>query len=1021
MTSFSRFTMLIVVLFWGMSGMPLSIEPVFDSSFCFSNEQESFDERLWIDWLQQDFGLDITQCFNSSQDASLEIALVQKCIDEIAEYDSEIAQSFQNELDQLINKQLTGRDPQWKNLYEKACRQRRQFRLEIVSEIYPKIIYTKHYLLGGSHYAYTEDTTDSTFLENSSQNERSPGASLWMLTVDEKGNISNELLLETQEGTLRDPDVSFDGQRILFSMRNNFDKDEFHLYELNSQTKELRQLTFGLGFADIEPAYLPNGDIIFASSRCMQVIDCWMTEASNFYTCDPDGRFLRRLCFDQVTTNYPKILNDGRVIYTRWEYQDRGQIFVQSLFSMNADGSGQTEFYGNNSWFPTTILHARAIPGSNKVIAIASGHHTKQKGKLILIDRDKGTQENSGVQLISPIRETQAERIDAYGQEGEQFQYPLALDEQNFIVTYMPEQYGTRPFGLYYMDINGRRELLAWDATTHCCQPVPLAARDIPVIRPSVVDYEKKTGLFYVQNVYEGPGLKGVPKGTIKWLRVIEPKFDRPVCIRSNTNNGPAGGAMVATPVSINNGSWDAKNVLGKVPVQEDGSAYFEVPALKPLYFQLLNENNEAVQTMRSWSTLQPGEFFACIGCHESKESVPINESVEMSKRTIALSEKPSQLIPSITPEKGAAQDYSFSFIRDIQPILDVHCISCHSGQIQSDGSQAPFSLLGNLYRRENGKWETNMSGRQFSEAYVNLTQNGQQNEWVNWINVQSVPPMLLPYDSGAVKSKMIQILREKDENHQSVALSEEELEKLIIWIDLAVPFCGDNQEAADWNPSEQAIFDYYKMKRDQMIALVEKNIEQLIAVQKGADLPEVNEIIHFNAGGSEAKQNFIDSRLKRTFPVLNRKSGSENVYRNLALNSDDIQLDIKAYPHAETNSEFGYLDSCSAKNAIDGKIDQNAWKPNYRTDVWLQIHFGHPVEVDKLVLAKLPKTAWKSATIEFSDGSRENISFNKEDLMQTFEFPKHQTNWIIITNLQQDFPLQPCGLTEVEVWGTSL
>ena len=163
--------------------------------------------------------------------------------------------------------------------------------------------------------------------------------------------------------------------------------------------------TEGASDAYTERHFLPAGDLIFSSTRCVQAVDCWQTEVSNLYTCDKDGRYLRRLGFDQVHTTYPNVLNDGRVVYTRWDYNDRGQVYPQPLFQMNPDGTGQTEYYGNNSWFPTTTHHARAIPGSSKIVTVLHGHHSWQAGKLALIDRSKGTQEAAGVQLIAPVRD----------------------------------------------------------------------------------------------------------------------------------------------------------------------------------------------------------------------------------------------------------------------------------------------------------------------------------------------------------------------------------------------------------------------------------------------------------------------------------------------------------------------------------------------------------------------------------------------------------------------------------------
>ncbi|MBM3475822.1 MAG: hypothetical protein FJX75_21350, partial [Armatimonadetes bacterium] len=230
-----------------------------------------------------------------------------------------------------------------------------------------RIVFTRHYDLGGSHYAYTEGQSDA-------QNERHfvPGSSLCLLEMDGLYGAVRTLL-DDPGGAIRDPDVSYDGSRILFAHKKSLNEDDYHLYEMTVADGSVRQLTFGLGFADYEGAYLPSGDLVFSSTRCVQTVDCWWTEVSNLYTCDGDGRYLRRLGFDQVHTNFPTVTPDGRVIYTRWEYNDRGQIFPQGLFIMNPDGTGQTALYGNNSWFPTALLHARAIPGTGKYVAIFSG------------------------------------------------------------------------------------------------------------------------------------------------------------------------------------------------------------------------------------------------------------------------------------------------------------------------------------------------------------------------------------------------------------------------------------------------------------------------------------------------------------------------------------------------------------------------------------------------------------------------------------------------------------------------
>jgi hypothetical protein len=753
---------------------------------------------VFRDWLLQDAGGDAKNCFTGTAGAAGEIKAVETVLKELGPG----GQALGEELARLTAGNVPGNDPRWRDLYTKACEARRAKRLALLLAKWQRIVFAKHFNMDGSHYAYTEAQSDA-------QAERNyiPGGALCIL---EQRGLYGEVrtLIEDARGVIRNPDVSYDGKRILFAWKKSDREDDYHLYEMDAATGTVRQLTDGLGFADYEGCYLPNGDILFNSTRCVQTVDCWWTEVSNLYTCDKDGRFLRRLSFDQVHTNFPTVTPDGRVLYTRWDYNDRGQLFPQPLFQMNPDGTGQTEFYGNNSWFPTTIIHARGIPGTQKVVAVATGHHSDQSGKLAVIDPARGRQENAGVQLIAPVRETNAERIDAYGQDGDQFQYPYPLSETQFLMTYAPlhsARGGLAGHGIYLMDIDGRRELLAWDPKISCNQPVPLAPCPVPHRRPSAVDYRKTTGTYYVQDVYVGPGLAGVPRGTVKRLRVVALEF-RAAGIGNNGNGGPAGGALVSTPVAVSNGSWDVKRVLGSVPVEEDGSALFVVPARTPVYFQLLDAKGHVVQSMRSWSTLQPGENFSCVGCHEDKNSAPA-----IGTPTIAMRIGPRSLEPFYGPPRG------FSFSKEIQPILDRHCIKCHTGE-----KEKPFSL-------QAVKKADPQAKRAWIESYLNLTQNGTPNKIVNWLNVQSVPPILPPYFAGAAKSKLPTMLEER---HNKVQLGGEELEKIACWIDLLVPFCGDYTEAATWNDADKGKYARYQAKRERMGAEEAANIQALIASQ---------------------------------------------------------------------------------------------------------------------------------------------------------------------------------------------
>jgi len=765
------------------------------------------------DWFLQDNRNDMKAWLNQKGDALIE----QKLITDLLKYDPKAKPAF----NKLKQDNLPTSDVRWLQLYSKLCEARRFNRLEKYIKTKKSIVFTKQHNFVKSFYAYTEGQSDA-------QGERHfrPDSELCMFRLDSLYG-KQRTLLKDPKGRLRDPDVSYDGKRVLFSWKKSDREDDYHLYEMDLKSRKVRQLTKGLGFADYEGIYLPDGDILFNSTRCVTTVDCWITEVSNLYKCDKNGNYMRRLGFDQVHTNYPKVLNDGRIIYTRWDYNDRGQTYPQPLFQMNADGTQQTEYYGNNSWFPTSLLHTRAIPGSSKVMSIASGHHTNQQGKLCIINTAEGRQEGKGIEFIAPVREQKPERVDAWGQYGDQFCYPLPVNEKEFLVSYAPLAYHKFRglWRIYWMDKDGNREILVTDDNYSSTQPMWLGTRKRPPLRPSQVDYRKNYGRYYVQDVYYGPAMEGVKRGTIKELRVVELIY-KPSPIGKNFNKGPGGGAQVCLPNSVGNGSWDIKKILGTAKVHADGSANFFVPANTPVYFQLLDKNGYVVQTMRSWSTLMPGETFGCIGCHEDKNTTP------PMKTPMALNYPPQKLKPFSRPARG------FSFPRDVQPILDKHCISCHNDSSplykkfggkspKREGNKKAFSLLKEPFK-------DNVAKRDWSEAYVNLTNCGKRNhalignpnEIVNWITSQSVPTLLPPYFAGSTKSKLIKML---EEGHGKTKLSKAEIRRIATWIDLGVPFCGDYKEANTWSEKDMKQYDHFLKKRQDMEEIIEKNIDDML------------------------------------------------------------------------------------------------------------------------------------------------------------------------------------------------
>jgi|GEM_PF-588791 len=906
---------------------------------------------LLYDWLAQDAGNELQKIIFTA-DANLEKKVLAKVAAELGrEAPSEIGQKFFEE-------------------YVKLAAERRQKRLANLQKQSNKLLFTKHPLLGGSHYAYTEALSDA-------QNECRWRPKSALCTLDlATGKV--ETLIDDPHGCIRDPDVSFDGKKILFSWKKDLKKDDFHLYEMDYATQKLRQITHGLGFADYEAIYLPGGDILFNSSRCIQTTDCWKTETSSIWRCDKDGKYMRRLGFDQVATNYPQLMSDGRVTFTRWEYNDRGQLYPQPLFQMNQDGTAQTEFYGNNSWFPTSILHARGVPDSHKVIAISSGHHTRQTGKLIVIDNTKGRQENLGVEYLNPRRPSKAVRIDRNDQDGDQYQYPYPFNENDVLVTFLPDafrQAQVNHYGVYFVNTEtSARELLAYDPTNSCSQQIPLQAKPKVQRRASLVDYTQPEGSYFMQDVYIGPGLKDVPRGTIKKLRVVALAF-REAYVCGNFNSGPAGAAFVSLPCAIDNGAWDPKMILGETPVYEDGSAFFKVPSRTPVYFQCLDENGHCVQTMRSWSTLMPGESFGCVGCHEDKSETPAPTMI--NTRAFKAGARPL--------DSFYGHNRGFSFRKDIQPILDKHCVKCHS----KNGKNRNYLLTGEDV-------SCNQAGRFWTQSYLTLTNFGKANKWVNWISPQSVPTMLPPYHSGATQSQLFKHLK-TDKEHQKIKLSREDLEKIAAWIDLLVPFSEDNYESNSFNAQNMSHFRRFYNKRKYSELMERQNVEAYVRDTQG-------------------KKDF------KMFMPVSFSGPMEGHYRNVCRDPG---------VRASSNSEYKNRAEFAAANAINGQTENRghgknypSWGPHKVNDAFLQIDFPQEMVIDRVdffIRANFPHdTHWNKVTLEFSNNEKIELTLEKMAGRQSFAIEPQVTKSVKLVNLTQPDPenLGWAALTEMECYG---
>ncbi|HUT93766.1 MAG TPA: hypothetical protein VMY37_30165 [Thermoguttaceae bacterium] len=827
--------------------------------------------RLQRDWLYQDAGLDVARVFTSDDGAENENAMVQKVLERVPDDDPALDELRQR-LDRLAGEKVPACDPRWRSLYLDACAARRRARLEVVRARATQFIYAKHFVFGCMQgLAGKYDIPDEQIRDYTPAFKK--GGQLCMGTLLEDGTVQHEVLLEKPEGAICYPNLSCDARTLVFSMRDDFETDSYYLYTMDMATRRVRQITFPilkdgkpLPVADCEPAFLPDGRIVFTSTRDVHISDCWYRAGGNIYCCDADGGNIRRLTFDQLMTNNPQVLEDGRVVFTRWEYNDRSALFNHPLIAMNADGTAQMEYYGNNSMFPAAIIHARGIPGSQKAIALIAGHHSIYKGKLGLIDRCQGLQAGRGIELVNtklngapgresadvirpeppdPARPYLDLKIDVFGQFGPQYSHPYAFDEENYLCSFCPEGYlppygpFNPPLGVYYMKPDGVRELLAFDDWQGTGQVIPVMARTPPPMRASLVRPRENNGVYTVQDVYQGPGLAGIPRGTAKKLRVVALEY-RVARMGYGQNGGECETGLCQTPISLNSGSWDVKHVLGEVDVEADGSCSFEVPAHAPVYFQVLDAKGYTIQSMRSWSTLQNGERLSCIGCHENKTDAGAQPATPL-KTTLALSKPPQELKPfagkvhplvsrlaseswldsvenylgvnAPRPLDADAPVDGFSYVQEIQPIFDRHCVGCHNA---AKIGESKISLTGEVANPESitliGAGHVDPK-RAYTQSYVTITTSGNpdQNPWMTWLKPRSRAVMLPPYHTGACKSRIMGYF---EPDHYDVQVSENEKRTFACWLDLLVPFCGSYTQHNTWTDAEKAEYGYFQDKR---------------------------------------------------------------------------------------------------------------------------------------------------------------------------------------------------------------
>jgi hypothetical protein len=596
------------------------------------------------------------------------------------------------------------------------------------------------------------------------------------------------------EGSFENPDLSYDGKKILFAYCKYYaqvagmqkaDKEKlpedcfYHIFEMNIDGSGRRQLTRGR-YDDFDPRWLPSGEIAFLSTRKGQFLQCNRTNTAatnqatmpdsyvrcggdnyrpvpvfTLHAMDANGASLRPISAFENFEWTPSVAADGRILYARWDYIDRFNGHFFSLWSTMPDGTNPQLVFKNFTPRPQCVFEARSIPNSQKLIFTATAHHSITGGSLVLLDRTRGTESERPMTRLTPeVRFPEAEGWDAC-----YYASPYPLSERHYLVAWsdrkLPphsevhdERNPPNAQGIYLYDAFGNLNLLYRDRAISSLWPIALRPSPRAPALPCAVDWNgPQTGQFLVQDVYEGLG--GVERGSITHLRVVgvppktQPHMNSPVLGVSKEDPG--------------------KFVLGTVPVEADGSAHFRVPSGIPVFFQALDRDGLAVQTMRSLTYVQPNQTLGCIGCHESREAAPA-----MRRPPLAAVRGPSKLTP------GPVGSWPLRFDQLVQPVLDKHCTSCHAPG-SGDEKAARFDLTP-------------------TKAYSNLlSYGGKDLEKLAFERDRSVVG-----DCPARQSKLLALLRAEG-GHEGVRLDADSLRRLTTWMDTYAQRLGhfnDEQEA---------------------------------------------------------------------------------------------------------------------------------------------------------------------------------------------------------------------------------
>jgi hypothetical protein len=566
------------------------------------------------------------------------------------------------------------------------------------------------------------------------------------------------VIFKTDEGFIFNMNSSYDGQRLVFSYKEKQDQP-FHIWEIGVDGKGLRQLTRG-PYHDISPVYYPDGRIIFTSSRAESYSLCQNYLACALHIMKGDGSDLRRFDYTTLSSLSPSVLQDGSILCTRWEYQDKSIFGWEGLWTVNPNGRQLQLYHGNTFRIPNAVYGGREIPGTRTAIVVWAAHHQPPVGDLAIVDRRQGLETPESmwkVTHVTPLEKDVADRknwrktgtgtreADHYYRRAFADPYPVSKD-------YSVVSFGGESQALHHLYVleHATGELARlYQTHASCFSPVSIAPRPRPNAIPGACPQADGVGTFYVQDVYPGLLAQGVKRGMVKRLRIMS---------QSPKKYNTEGYRYRDHYPLVGQGSYYVKINHGTVAVDENGSAYFEVPSNRELYFIALDENGKEIQRMGSVTQITSGETASCIGCHEDRLMPPPVGGTGMAR----MKRSPDHITP---PTWGAGP---VDYVKHVQPVLDRYCVQCHAGATAEKG----IDLTGDKTRFYSLSYESLVYGNWVDYYYINAGPNG----------------MFPALRTGSWVSRLTKLI---ESGHGDVTVDDQGRRAIYAWIDGNVPYYG--------------------------------------------------------------------------------------------------------------------------------------------------------------------------------------------------------------------------------------